>query len=132
MTKHEAIFLTTTWGPWVRVNYHKLLAAPYEAKSSRKGKTIPFSYFIQHQTDCLLKCTTDKGHWYKISDSSPGSKPFDGVFYRNSPAYYVLSYPRNNFYIVSIHNIIAEFKRQGTRGSITESRARDISIISSK
>lgn len=132
MTKHEAEFLSTEFGPWIRVNGYRLISAPFEAKSSRKGKTIPFSYFIKHQTDSLLKCTTDKGHWYKISDESSGFKPFDGTFYRNSPAYYVLSYPKKKFYIVSVHNIVAEFIKQGDRGSFTEERAKEICILSNK
>lgn len=133
MTKHEAKFLSNEFGPWLKVNGHRIpVSCPFEAKSSRGGKTIPFSYFLEHQTNSLLACTTEKGYWYKISDESSGYKPFDGVFYKNAPAYYVLSYPRKNFYIVSIHQVVNEFKRQGSKGSISEQRAKEISIMSNK
>lgn len=107
---------------------HKLVAHPWEAKTSRGADSISFNEVPQHQRDALFACTTDKGFVWKISDMSIEQKPCDGVYYRKSPAYLIMFYPKK-FYIISIHNFLHEDKTSKRR-SLTEQRASEICILS--
>lgn len=127
--KHEQSFCTV-YQQWLmaRGAKHNVQSAPWEAKHSRGKDSIPFADVPQHQRDALFACTTDRGFCYKISDQSAGTKPYDGIFYRNAPAYLVFAYV-NKFYIISIHNFLHE-EKTSKRKSLTEDRAKEISILS--
>ncbi len=128
MKKLEQSF-ASIYQQWVRAGgYKRIQSAPWEAKHCRGKDAIPFAEVPQHQRDALLACTTDKGFCYKISDQSAGTKPYDGFFFRNSPAYLVFAYT-NKFYIISIHNFLHEDKTSKRR-SLTETRAKEICILS--
>ena len=128
MRKQEQSF-TTIFQQWLRaIGYKRLQSAPFEAKHCRGKDAIPFADVPQHQRDALLACTTDKGFCYKISDQSAGTKPYDGFFFRNAPAYLVFAYTKK-FYIISIHNFLHEDK-VSKRRSLTEQRASEICILS--
>lgn len=129
MKKQEANF-TAKFSHWVRVNFKRLQSGPYELKSSRGKDSIPFSAVEEHQLAALSACTTDKGFWYKISDQSQGYKPFDAIFFRNAPAYLVFEFPKS-FHIIPVRGFLEEVKNS-KRKSLTEARAKEISIISSK
>lgn len=105
-----------------------ILSAPWEAKHSRGKDNIPFADVPLHQRNALFACTTDKGFVWKISDMSAEQKPYDGFFFRNSPAYLVFAFT-NKFYLISIHNFLHEDKTSKRR-SLTEKRAEEISILS--
>ena len=107
---------------------HNVQSAPWEAKHDRGKGRIPFADVPEHQRDALFACTTDKGFCYKISDQSSGKKPYDGFFFRNSPAYLVFAYEKN-FYLISIHNFLHEVKTSKVK-SLTDQRAKEISILS--
>lgn len=128
MKKQEQSF-TSIFLQWIRAKgYSRIQSAPFEAKHCRGKDSISFAEVPQHQRDALLACTTDKGFCYKISDQSAGTKPYDGFFFRNSPAYLVFAYTKK-FYIISIHNFLHEVA-QSTRKSLTETRAKEICILS--
>jgi len=129
MIKLEAKFCTI-YQQWILARGYKkgVQSAPWEAKHCRGKDSIPFDDVPEHQRASLFACTTDRGHIYKISDQSSGQKPFDGVYFRNSPAYLVFAYTKM-FYIISIHNFLHEVKTS-KRKSLTEQRAKEISIIS--
>lgn len=129
MRKTEQKFCTI-YQQYLRANGAKrnIISAPWEAKHSRGKDSIPFADVPEHQRNALLACTTDKGFCYKISDQSSDTKPYDGFFFRNSPAYLVFAYTKK-FYIISIHNFLHEDK-VSKRRSLTEERANEICILS--
>jgi len=128
MRKQEQKF-TTIYQQWIRAGgYKRIESAPFEAKHCRGKDSIPFADVPEHQRNALLACTTDKGFVWKISDMSAEQKPYDGFFFRNSPAYLVFAYTKK-FYIISIHNFLHEDK-VSKRRSLTEARANDICILS--
>ena len=129
MKKQEQSFCSI-YQQWLmaRGAKNKIQSAPWEAKHCRGKDNIPFADVPQHQRDALFACTTDKGYCYKIPDQSAGQKGFDGIFFRNAPAYLVFAYP-TKFYIISIHNFLHEDKISKRR-SLTEARAMEISILS--
>lgn len=128
MKKREQAF-TSIYLQWIRaIGYKRIVTAPFEAKHCRGKDAIPFADVPQHQRDALLACTTDKGFCYKISDQSVGTKPYDGFFFKNSPAYLVFAYT-NKFYLIDIHVFLHEDK-VSKRRSLTEQRASEICILS--
>jgi hypothetical protein len=128
MRKLEAKFCSI-YQQWVRAGgYKRIQTAPWEAKHSRGTDSIPFSEVPESERNALFQCTTEKGYIYKISDMSAGSKGFDGFFFKNSPAYLIFAYTKT-FYIISIHNFLNEVKIS-KRKSLTEQRAKEISILS--
>lgn len=125
MKKREASF-ADRFGRWIRSNGRLMGSGPYEIKSSRGRDYVPFSAVEEHQEAALLACTTDTGFWYKISDESRGFKPFDGFFFRNSPAFLVFDYPEF-FAIMHIGSFVRE-RAASIRKSLTSERAKDISV----
>jgi hypothetical protein len=126
MHKRESQF-GNKFRSWIRAN--PMFAAPYELKQTTTS-SIRFDSVSEHQVDCLMACKSDKGFLYKISDQSQGYKPFDFVYYRNSPAYVVIRYP-THFEIIDIETFVKEQKKSKVK-SLTSSRAKEISIVSVK
>lgn len=122
MIKREAQF-SQRFANWLRSSPQ--MSGPYELKQTTKD-SLPFSCVAEHQLNALLACNSDKGFWYKISDQSQGIKPFDGIYYRNSPAWIVIKYPRF-FVIIGIQTFIFE-KKRSKRKSLTAERAKEISV----
>jgi hypothetical protein len=128
MKKVESKFCQV-YQQWIRAGGYKIIeTAPWEAKHCRGKDSIPFADVPDHQRNALLACTTEKGYCYKISDQSSDQKPYDGFFFKNSPAYLVFAYTKK-FYIISIHNFLHEDK-VSKRRSLTEARASEICILS--
>lgn len=129
MIKREAKF-AGKFRSWLRAN--PFMTAPYELKQTTSS-SIRFDAVSEHQIDCLMACKSDKGFFYKISDESRGFKPFDGFFFRNSPAYIVIKFP-GHFEIIDVETFVKEKLRslKAKRSSLTSSRAKEISIVSVK
>ena len=128
MKKLEQSF-STIYQQWVHAGgYKRIQTAPWEAKHCRGKDNIPFADVPKHQRNALFACTTERGYIYKISDQSSGQKGFDGIFFKNAPAYLVFAYTKK-FYIISIHNFLHEDK-VSKRRSLTEQRASEICILS--
>lgn len=124
MKKREALFINI-FHSWIRAN--PFMTGPYEFKQTSKS-SIPFSSVEEHQVASLIACKSDKGFFYKISDESRGHKPFDGFYFRNSPAYIVIRFPKS-FEIIDVEMFVRESK-SSIRRSLTAGRAKEISIRS--
>jgi len=127
MKKPEAKFCAI-YQQYLMSDKHNLPAHAWEAKHSRGKDNIPFADIEPHQIASLLASNSDKGLCHKISDMSVEQKPYDGFFYRNSPAYMIMAYT-GTFYIISIHNLVHEMS-DSKRKSLTKDRAEQICIIS--
>jgi len=90
--------------------------------------SLPFSAVAEHQVDALLAVKSDSGLLYKAPDDSRSVKPFDLFYMRGAYAYVVIKYPRS-FQIISIDTFLLE-KGRSKRKSLTEARAKEISVIS--
>lgn len=123
--KKEANF-TLRFRHWLKAN--PMPSAAFELKQC--SGSLPFSALADHQVDALLAVKSDTGLLYKAPDDSRSVKPFDLFYLRNTYAYVVIKYPRS-FHIISIDTFLLE-KKRSKRKSLTESRARDISVISVK
>lgn len=124
MIKREAAF-TPVFHSWLRAHFKEWMTSPYELKQTTTG-SISFSCVREQQLNALVACTTDRGFYYKISDESSGFKPFDGVFFRNSPAWIIIKFP-GKFEIIEINTYVLEMNRS-KRKSLTSQRANEISV----
>lgn len=127
MKKREANF-GGQFRAWVRSN-PGILAGPYELKHTSTS-SISFGAVSDHQLASLLACKSDKGFLYKISDESTGYKPFDFIYFRNSPAYIVIKFP-GHFEIIDVETYVREMKKSKKK-SLTSQRAKEISIVGVK
>jgi hypothetical protein len=108
----------------------------YELKIA-KHPSLPFSRIEPHQVAYLYK-TRHSCFTYKISDVSPGEKPFDGFSLCNVPAYVVIGWFKaaaaksaaeglaTTF--IDIDTLVAE-EKTAARRSITEERAKEIGTV---
>lgn len=124
MNKDEAKF-TPRFRSWLRANPQ--VSGAFELKHTRGKDYLPFREVVEHQLDALLACVGDRGFSYKISDDSIGAKPFDLLYYRNSGAYIVISYP-DFFCLITVKKFIKE-KENSTRKSLIADRAKVIAEI---
>lgn len=122
--KREANWTTKFLKNWV-LNHSTLPSGPIEVKQTIKDN-IPFNAVSEQQRADLLACTTPKGHWWKVADMGR-KNDFDVVFYRNSPAWIIIKYPKG-FVVIGIITYIAEMERS-KRKSLTWDRAQEISVI---
>lgn len=112
--------LQTKFTRWMKENKQP---GAYELKICKKT-SIPFSDVKEHQVNALVKAQTI-GIAHKISDFSPGAKPFDCFFLR-APAYVVIGFwePRNlRTYMINIDDFL-EMRDCSKRKSLTETMAR--------
>ena len=121
--KREANWTTKTFRKWLKDN--PMLSAPIEIKYTTKDN-IPFKAVAPHQIDSLLACKSDKGFLWKIPDLG-ATNPFDCFYYRNSPAYICIKYPKGHV-MIDVETFVMESKRS-KRKSLTWSRAKEISIF---
>lgn len=126
MIKRESKF-STQFRSWLKAN--PLFSCPFELKQTTSNR-IAFSAVSEHQLDCLMACKSKKGFLYKISDQSQGYKPFDFLYFKDSPAYIVIKYP-GHFEIIDVEVFIKE-KAESKEKSLTSKRAQEISISSVK
>jgi len=120
--KREANWTTTFLKKWV-LEESTLPSGPIEVKVTTTN-SIPFSAVTQ--LNDLLQCTTKKGFWYKHPDSGMANR-FDVTFYRDSPAFIIIKFPKGSCVITA--QTFALEKEKSKRKSLTHERARDISII---
>lgn len=95
----------------------------YELKIC-KTKSMPFSAVKEHQVHFLVK-TQVEGIAHKLSDFTPGLKPYD-CFFLHAPAYVVVAFwePRNlRVYMINIDDFL-EMRDCSKRKSLTETMAR--------
>ena len=99
----------------------------YELKICKKP-SLPFSNVEEHQINAL-KEVKDGTFAYKISDFSPGMKPFDCFCMSNESAYVAIMfyYPNKskNAYVIDIDIFISLIKTCG-RKSITDEMAKSV------
>ena len=122
MKKREAEWTTTKFRKWIKKN--PLISAPIEIKLTTKD-SIPFSAVAEHQLDALLACKSDKGFLWKIPDFG-FTNPFDCLYYRNSPAFIVIKYPKGHF-VIDVETFVLE-KERSKRKSLTYARAKEIAL----
>ena len=111
--------IQTKFTRWLKK--HKRPGA-YELKIC-KGKSLPFAAVKEHQVNFLLK-TQIEGIAHKLSDFTPGLKPYD-CFFLHAPAFVVVSFwePRNlRTYMINIDSFI-EMRDCSNRKSLTEKMA---------
>jgi len=123
--KREANWTTNYLKEWV-LEKSTIPSGPIEVKVTTTN-SLPFSAVSENQLQDLHKCTTAKGFWYKHPDTGMANR-FDVTFYRNSPAYIIIKYPKS-FYVITVGTFILE-KKNSKRKSLTALRAESIAIIS--
>ena len=124
LNKKEANWTTNFLKNWVLV-HSNLPSGPIEVKQTTKDY-LSFSSVSEAQRRDLLACTTPKGHWWKVADMGR-KNDFDVVFYRNSPAWIIIKYPKG-FVVIGIVTYIMEMNRS-ERKSLTWERAVEVSVI---
>ena len=121
MRKREASF-TLLFRHWLKANPMRT-AAVFELKQTQTD-SFPFKNVEEHQLEALAAAWGPEGLIYKISDQSQGYKPCDIVYFRLSPAYIVIKYPKF-FCLIHASAFGAEMKTS-TRKSLTSERAKEI------
>lgn len=124
LRKKEASWTTTFLKNWV-LEETTLPSGPIEVKNTNLDY-ISFDAVSPQQRADLLACTTPRGHWWKVADMGR-KNDFDVVFYRNSPAYVIINFPKG-FIVTTIGNYIQEMENS-KRKSLTWDRAKAIAII---
>ena len=127
LNKKEASWTTNFLKKWV-LEESTLPSGPIEVKQT-KMDSIPFSAVSEQQLADLLECMSSRGHWWKVADMGR-KNDFDVVFYRNSPAWVVIKYPKG-FVVISAGVYQLEMNRS-TRKSLTWDRAKAIATIEGK
>lgn len=113
---------------WIEVNYSHIVSCPLETKDSRGKSDFPFAEVKEPQRHILMKAKSDKGVLIRVQTGTPGAPDYN--FYRNSPAFVVIKYPRG-FEMIDIENFIREDKKSKKR-SLSYARAGEISVLSVK
>lgn len=124
LNKKEANWTTNFLKKWV-LEESTLPSGPIEVKQTTENY-LSFSAVSDQQLMDLIACTTRKGHWWKVADMGR-KNDFDVVFYRNSPAWIIIKYPKG-FVVIGAQTYKMEMERS-TRKSLTWERAKDIAII---
>lgn len=109
---------------WLRANPR--FSCAFELKQTTGG-SIPFSALEEHQADYLLAIKSDKGTLIRIQGTN--GEP-DYIYLRKFPANVVIKFPLE-FHLIDIETFLLE-KKRSKRKSLTNARAREISLISVK
>jgi hypothetical protein len=104
---------------------HPHMACTFEMKDTRGASSLPFSEVKDAQIRWGHAVSSDKGVLMRIEPIVEGMP--DYAYFRNSPAYIVVKYPKM-FCLISVGTFELESKRSKRR-SLTAARARDISIL---
>jgi len=111
---------------WFKV--HNRECGGLEAKIC--STALPFSAVKEHQVNALLRVSLGT-FVHKISDFSPGLKPFDMVFLHKTVAYvgvlYWKAHKYKEAYLIPIESFLLE-KSRSTRKSLTNEAAARIGI----
>jgi len=113
---------------WLKYN-HWGTSFPWEAKVSYE-KSFNYKSGIKDVQLLSLSLAKHKQLVYKISDEDQRQKPFDGIFYTGSEAYFIIWWVKRankEFFIIDIDVILKEIE-SGNK-SLTEERARQISFL---
>ena len=102
--------------------------APYELKDSCGKDSIPFSAVTFEQIAFALSAKSSKGVLIRVEKGTPGSPDYVG--FRNSPAWFVIHYPKC-FEVIDAEVFVME-KEKSKRKSLTAIRAKELSAISIK
>ena len=81
----------TRFGKWLKSEDGAWASGVFELKLAR-GKRIAWRVLEEHQERALLQATGSAGVYYKLSDLSFGSKPFDCFMTRNASAWVVVGW----------------------------------------
>ena len=92
---------------WWQVNkLHNVAAFEYKVTKTNTFNLTQWHKKQPLQYINLMKATTDEGVIWKISDTDPREKPFDGFFISNSPAYLVIWFHmKRRFFMVPVKMI---------------------------
>lgn len=123
MKSREADF-GLTFRHWLRA--HPRHSCAFELKQT-SGSALPFSALESHQVDYLTAINGPKGVLVRVQGVN--GEP-DYIYLRSFPACVVIKYPKS-FHLISIGMFIDE-KERSVRKSLTEARAKEISIVSVK
>lgn len=120
MKKNEALE-TTEFGKVIHEYLPK--SCPTEFKYA-KGGTYNLKQWIKvqpKQARSLLACTTEKGFFWKISDMSAETKPFDGFYFRNSEAFLIIFWEKfNDVTVLEIRKLLPFFQKSITYNEATK------------
>jgi len=100
------------------------ISCPLEVKDTRGKEYFNYAELKEEQINNALASKSDKGNLIRVSVGTIGAP--DYCFYRNSPAYIVVSFPRG-FAFFDIETLILE-RDSSKRKSLTWERAQEISI----
>lgn len=97
-------------------------SAAFELKVS-KDETLDYSKIPDHQLLAMKNSGGEKGIAYKISDASPGYKPFDCFFLREAMSFFVIGFNGGkDVYMIETVDIwdkIVDKQRDRRKGSIS-------------
>lgn len=100
------------------------VSCPLEVKDTRGKDSFSYAELKEEQINNALASKSDRGNLIRISVGTVGAP--DYCYYRSSPAYVVIKYPKG-FVFIDIETFILE-KETSKRKSLTWERAQDISI----
>ncbi len=101
------------------------LSCPIECKDTRGKDSFFYSELKEEQINNALASTSNKGNLIRISSGTIGGP--DYAYFRNSPAYIVIKYPKG-FVFIDIQTLTTE-KDRSRRKSLTWERAQEIANI---
>lgn len=123
MKKREADF-GILFRHWIKA--HPQFSSAYELKQT-SNTSIPFSCVEENQLIYLSAIRSNKGVFIRVQGTN--GEP-DYIYLRNAPAYVVIKYPKS-FHLIGIDTFLLE-KARSKRKSLTEERAKEISVKSVK
>ena len=95
------------------------ISATFETKDTRGKDSFPFKEWEEDQINHALRNRSDKGNLIRIEKGTPGAP--DYAYYRNSPSWVVIKYPKG-WVIISPETFILE-RTKNKRKSLTWARA---------
>jgi len=118
----ETSFGTKIFKPWVEKNAHLFYSCTFETKQTETD-SIAFSEVKDLQIDASMSVKwSDKGYMIRNTMAAEGTPDYS--FYRNSPAYIVIKYPK--FWVIIDIETFTEEKKRSKRKSLTSDRAKEI------
>ena len=124
--KHQETKFSLLFRSWIKA--HPRYTCSIELKDTRGKNSFPFSEVKQAQIDWALAISSDKGVLIRIQPIVEGLP--DYIWMRNEPAYVIIKFS-HSFSIISIGTFVLE-KERSKRKSLTEERAKEISVITVK
>lgn len=107
---------------WLKENPF-LSSCTFEIKHTRGRESLPFSEIKNEQIAYANKVRSSEGVLIRVHGTN--GEP-DYNYYRRSPAYIVVRYPKK-FYIIPIENLLHEKETSGAK-SLTQDRANEIAL----